>query len=212
MVAGCHNNCISFKTFYGFYLGNYFPTCSDVEDKKILTVILLLFWLNIIAFSSAFGELIDDVKTETGTIEVVNTMNIDATYLIIMAIILAFILYKIGMMNGKLIKYSLYSQNLISIQLRIIFFVSILLIPWLLVVILSGLLRADFFSISLILTNLPAIILLIPFLVREKPENLNFKYVSTNGSSISDLILVIFLIILSLVLILVMRNGIVILG
>lgn len=193
-------------------MGIVFLFLLMARTKKTASVILLLFWLNLFAFRSAFGELIDDVVTKTGIVKVINIMHIDDAYLIIMAIFLAFILYKIGIMNGKLIKQSFTFQNLISIQSRIIFFVCVLLIPWLVVVVFSFFLRTAFSPISEILKNLPIVILLIPFLVSAKPENLNLKYVSTEGFLLSDLILASIFIILSIVLILVMNNGIVISG
>ncbi len=200
------------KSISSFFIGIIFLFILMSRTKKIASVILLLFWLNLFAFSSAFGELIDDMISQTGTYEVVNAMNINAIYLIIIAIILAFIFYKFGMMNSKLIKQSFSYQNLISIQPRIIFFVTILLIPWLTIVVLSCLLRDTSFSLSLILNNFPVIILLIPFLTLIKPENLNYKNESTNRFSITDLILVTIFIISSIVLIFLMRNGIVISG
>ena len=91
--------------------------------KKPVSVIMMLFWLNVFAFNSAFGLLIEDAVSKAGTYEVAVVMNINNVYLIILGIMLAFILFKIGMMNGKLIMLSFPNQKLSALRGRIIFFI-----------------------------------------------------------------------------------------
>lgn len=180
--------------------------------KKPASVIMLLFWLNVFAFNSAFGVLIDDAVAGAGTYEVAVAMNINNAYLIVITIILAFILFKIGMMNGKLIMLSFPNQKLSAFGGRIIFFITIFIIPWILVVIFTCYSMGGLFSISGVLKNLPVIILLIPFLTAEKPENLDFKYLPTERFLKKDLIFSILFILISILLIVVMKNGITISG
>lgn len=183
-----------------------------LRTRKPVSLIMLLFWLNVFAFNTAFGVLIDDAVAGAGTYEVAVAMHIDNIYLIVIGIVFAFILYKIGMMNGRLILLSFPNQKLSALSGRIIFFITVLLVPWLFVVIYTCFSKGLLFSISGVLKNLPVIILLIPFLFAEKPENLKFKYLPTDRFSVTDLILVPLFIIISIILILVMKNGIVIHG
>lgn len=200
------------KPIFAFILGVILLFVLMIRTKKASAIILTLMWLIVFAFSSSFGELIDDIINKTGIYEVVNTMNIDIAYLIIMAIILAFILYKIGMMNGKLIKQYFAYQNFASLQSRIIFFFSILTMPWLLEATTTYFLTGNSFSISEVFKNLPVLILLIPFLTKEKAANLDSNYTLPNRFLPIDWIITILLMIVSIGLILLMRNEIIISG
>jgi len=183
-----------------------------LATKKPVSVIMLLFWLNVFAFNSAFGVLIDDAVASTGTYEVAVAMNIDIVYLIVTGIVFVFIFLKIGMMNGHLILLSFPNQKLYSVKPRIMFFCTIFLIPWLLVVAFMCFSGCTMFSISGALKNLPAIVLLIPFLTAKKPENLKFEYLPTERFLKTDLILTILFILISIILIVVINNGIAISG
>ena len=183
-----------------------------LRTKKSVSVILLLFWLNVFAFNSAFGILIDDAVAGSGTYEVAVAMHINNILLIALSIILAFILLKIGMMNGRLMILSFPNQNLFSRAPRIIFFSVIFLIPWLLVIFFTCYSGCSFLSISGVLKNLPVIVLLIPFLTASKPENLKFEYLSAKRFSITDIILIIIYILISIILIFVIKNGVSISG
>lgn len=200
------------KPISAFIMGIVFLFILMLETKKPVSVILLLFWLNVFAFNSAFGILIDDAIAGEGTYEVAAAMNIDNVYLIMMSIILAFVLYKIGMMNGRLIMLSFPDQKLFSQKPRTLFFVAIFLIPWLFVVVYTCFSRDAVFSFSGILKNLPAMVLLIPFLTARKPENSKFKYLPAGRFAITDMILTALLMAISIVLVLVMKNGLVIHG
>jgi len=183
-----------------------------LRTKKTVSIILLLFWLNVFAFNSAFGVFIDDAVARSGTYEVAVAMHINNILLIALAIILAFILIKIGMMNGRLMLLSFANQNLFSRIHRIIFFSVIFLVPWLLVVIFTCFMGCTILSISGALKNLPVIFLLIPFLAASKPENLKFEYLSAKPFSKTDLILAFIFILTSIILIFAIKNGILISG
>ena len=179
-----------------------------IGTKKPVSVIMLLFWLNVFAFNSAFGLLIDDAVAKAGTYEVAVIMNINNIYLLAMGVLLAFILFKIGMMNGKLIMLSFPNQKLSALRGRIIFFTVIFLIPWMLVIIFTFFSQGFTLSFSGVLKNMPVIILLVPFLTAEKPENLDFKYLPTERFSKKDIIFSVLFILISVILVVVMRNGI----
>ncbi len=183
-----------------------------LRTKKSVSIILLLFWLNVFAFNSAFGVFIDDAVAGSGTYEVAVAMHINNIFLIALAIVLAFILLKIGMMNGRLMLLSFPNQNLFSVVPRIIFFSVIFLIPWLLVVAYTCYSGCNTISVSGIIKNLPVFILLIPFLTASKPENLKFEYLSAKPFSITDLVLPFIFILISIILIFTMKNGISISG
>jgi len=189
-----------------FIGGMVFLVILMLGRKKSITTILILFWLNVFAFNSAFGVLIDDAISGVGTYKVATAMNLGNNYLIVMSIILAFILFKIGMMNGRLIILSFPNQNLFSIKPRIIFFFLIFFIPWLLVIFYIYYSAGGVFSTSEILKIIPGIILLIPFLTAKEPENLKFHYLPAKPFSVIDILLAAFIIISSVVLIIIMNN------
>jgi len=191
-----------------FFAGIIFLIILMLGSKKSVATILFLFWLNVFAFNSAFGILIDDAISGVGTYKVSTAMNLDNNYLIIMSIILAFILFKIGMMNGRLIILSFPDYNLFSYKSRIIFFILTLFVPWLLVIIYAYFSAKDVFSTSEILKIIPGIILLIPFLTVKEPENLRFYYLPAKQFSVIDIFLSAFFIISSTVLFIIMIGGV----
>ena len=198
------------KPISAFFGGMVFLVALMIGSKKYVTTIFILFWLNVFAFNSAFGILIDDAILGVGTYEVATEMNIGNSYLIVMSIILAFIFFKIGMMNGRLIILSFPNQNLFSFKSRVIFFILAFILPWLLVIVYTYFLSFNLFSTSEILKIIPVIILLIPFLTAKKPENSKFNYLPAKSFSIKDIILTILFFTGSVVLIIMMKNGIII--
>jgi hypothetical protein len=180
--------------------------------KKPVSLILFLFWLNVFAFNTAFGIFIDDAIAGAGTYEVAMAMNIGNISIVVISILLAFLLFKIGMMNGRLIIMSFPHQNLYLLRSRIIFFTAIFLIPWLLVLAYNYLSHDSSDYSSETLKNLPVVILLIPFITASKPENIDFKYLPSVKHSHIDIVLSILFIILSILQIIIMKNGIHITG
>ena len=183
-----------------------------VGNKKPISVILFLFWVNVFAFNTGFGILIDDAVAHSGTYEVAVAMNINFAIQVIMAILFAYILYKIGMMNGRLIIMSFPHQNLCLMTPRLIFFTAIFLIPWLLVVGYTYVSGGASVSISELMKNLPVLVLLIPFLTAAKPENTDFKYLPTVRHKLIDIIISILFIILTIITIIILKNEITISG
>ena len=196
------------KPISAFFLGMVFLIILMLGTQKSVTTIFALFWLNVFAFNSAFGALIDDAISGVGTYEVATAMNLGNNYLIIMSIILSFILFKIGMMNGKLMIISFPNQNLFSFKSRLIFFIFVFIIPWLTVIIYTYLSAGSVFSTSEMLKIIPGIILLIPFLTTKKLENSKFHYLPAKHLSVIDIILMGILIMGSVILIIVMKDGI----
>ncbi len=183
-----------------------------IGTKKPVSVILLLFWLNVFAFNTAFGILIDDAIARSGTYEVAVEMSIGNVYLLVMSILMTFFLYKIGMMNGRLIITSFPHQNLRFIRNRIVFFFAVFLFPWLLVVGYTYLSGGATNSISELIRNLPVLILLIPFLTAEKIQNIDFKYLPTINHSKFDIILSVIFVMLALLMVIILHHGITITG
>ncbi len=183
-----------------------------IGTKKPISIILVLFWLNIFAFDTAFGILIDDAVAHSGTYEVAMAMNIHNVLLVAISILLAFILFKIGMMNARLIIMSFPHQDLCNTRPRIIFFIAIFLIPLFLVLVYTFLTGGQTESTSELMKNLPVLILLIPFLTASKPENTDFKYLPTVRHSYIDIILLILFILISVIVIMTMYNGLIISG
>lgn len=200
------------KPISAFIGGIVFLFILMLRTKKAASVILFLFWLNVFAFNTAIGLLIEDAIIGAGTYEVAVVMNIDNIYLIIMSIISAFIMYKIGMMNGRLIMLSFSHQKLFLFKPRIIFFITIFLIPWLLVIMYTCLAAGSSFSLSELLITLPLIILLFPFLTINKAPPPEYKYLSAEQFTTTDLILSVFFIAISAGLIFAMKSGITISG
>ena len=198
------------KPISSFVLGFFSLFLLMVSSKKPSSVIMLLFWLNIFAFNSAFGLLIDDAFFGIGTYNVATLMNISNITLFIMAVILAYIFLKLGLMNGRLIIISFPSQSLSNLKTRVVFFAIVFTIPLLLIILYSYLLSSWSFSISGMLKFLPVVILLIPFLTAKKPENTNFHYTPAYKFSIVDTIISLLLIAMATTLILWMKSGVVI--
>lgn len=200
------------KPISGVIGGIIFLFILMLATKKPMSIIILLFWLNVFAFNSAFGVLIDDLVARAGTYEIAVAMNVDITYLLVTGIVFIFIFLKIGMMNGRLILLSFPKQNLYSIKPRIFFFIIVFLIPWSLVVAFMCFTGCTMFSVSGAIKNLPAIVLLIPFLTAKKPENLKFEYLPAERFLKIDLIFTILFILISIMLMVVISNGITISG
>lgn len=189
-------------------IGIIFIIILMIGTRKPVSVIFLLFWLNIFAFSTAFGVLIDDSIVHSGTYDVAKEMNLGVISLISVAILLAYVLYKVGMMNGNLIVMSFPNQNLFLLKNRIIFFASTFIFPWLLVTGYSYLSGRLSVPASEWLKNLPVLILLIPFLAADKIKNVDFKYQPPLVHTKTDLFLSILFVFLTIVLIFVLNNGI----
>jgi len=198
------------KPISSFVLGFFSLFLLMVSSKKPSSVIMLLFWLNIFAFNSAFGLLIDDAFFGIGTYNVATLMNISNITLFIMAVILAYIFLKLGLMNGRLIIISFPSQSLSNLKTRVVFFAIVFTIPLLLIILYSYLLSSWAFSISGMLKFLPVVILLIPFLTAKKPENTNFQYTPAYKFSIVDIIISLLLIAMATALVFWMKSGVVI--
>ncbi len=200
------------KPISAFIGGIVFLVILMTSTKKPVSIILFLFWLIVFGFNTAFGILIDDAVAGSGTYEVAVVMNINNISLIVISIFLAFLLFKIGMMNGRLIIMSFPHQHLYLLRSRIIFFITIFLIPWLLILAYSYFTHDPSDHSSELLKNLPVLILLIPFITASKPENIEFKYLPTIRHSYIDVLLSILFMILSAILIILMKNGIEITG
>lgn len=200
------------KPISAFIAGIGFLIILMIGTRKPVSIILFLFWLNIFAFNTAFGILIDDAVAHSGTYEVAVAMNIDYIFLVAMTIILAFIIYKVGMMNGRLIIMSFPHQKLMLTRSRIIFFTIIFLVPWLIVVGYTYISGGASVPVSELLKNLPVLILLVPFLTASKPENTDFKYLPTIRHNMVDLILSLLFVTLTIIMIIVLMNGVVITG
>jgi hypothetical protein len=196
------------KPISAFFAGMVFLVILMLGNEKSVTTILVLFWLNVFAFNAAFGVLIDDAISGDGTYKVATAMNLGNDYLIIMSIILSFILFKIGMMNARLIILSFPNQNLSSYKHRLIFFILIFIIPWLLVIIYTYFLGGGAFSSFEILKVIPGIILLIPFLTVKKLSNTKFQCLPSKQFSIIDILMVAFLFLTSVIIIILMNKGV----
>lgn len=196
------------KPISAILAGIIFLIILMIGTKKPVSIILLLFWINVFAFNMAFGLIIDDAIAHSGTYKVALEMNIIQVSLIAISILLTYFLYKIGMMNGRLIIMSFPHQNLCFLKNRIIFFITIFFLPWLAVLFYTYLSGGASVPISEVLKNLPVLVLLIPFLTSEKIKNIEFKYLPTIYHTKIDLILSILFVISSIVLIFVINNGI----
>ncbi len=179
-----------------------------IGTKKPISIIILLFWLNVFAFNTAFGIIIDDAIAKSGTYQVALAMDIGIFTILVLSFLMISILYKIGMMNGRLIINSFPHQNLTYFKNRVVFFMVIFIIPWFMVMIYTYLSGGASVPISEMIKNLPVLVLLLPFLTAEKIKNVGFKYIPTVKHSKIDLFLSIIFVVLSIVLIFVINNGI----
>lgn len=179
-----------------------------VGNRKPASLILFLLWLNIFSFNTSYGVLIDDLIAQSGTYEAAIQMNIDNIILIVLSILFGFILYKIGMMNGRLVIMSFPNQNLCSFKNRIQFFVLIFLVPLLAVVGYCYLFGSASSSLSELFKNLPVLLILMPFLTSGKIANKKFKYLPSSGNTKIDIYLSIAFVMVSLALIFVLYHGI----
>jgi hypothetical protein len=171
--------------------------------------VLLLFWLNIFAFNLAFGVLIDDAITGTGTYEVATAMNIDNTFLLIMSVILIFILLKIGIMDGRLIKLSFPNSSL-SIKSQLIFFLVVIVAPVMLVILFTYFFTDSIDSFYKMLRYLPLLALLIPVLKVKEKENTQMKYYPAKSFSVTDVVILCLLLIIGAIIIILLTNGLLI--
>ena len=193
-------------------VGIIFLTLLMIGSKKPISLIIVLFWLNIFAFNNAFGILIDDAIARSGTYEVATVMDLGDITILIGSIILAFLLYKIGMMNGRLIIMSFPHQSLTIFNNRLIFFLLIFIIPWLLVIIYTYILGGDTVPVSKLIRNLPVVLLLLPFLTAGKILNKKFVCHPSVSHVKADLIYSILFVVLTIVMIFVLINGFTITG
>ena len=100
------------------------------------------------------------------------------------------------------------NQNLFSTKPRILFFTVIFIIPWMLVIIYTYFSTGGVLSTAEILKIIPGIILLIPFLTVKRLENSKFYYLPAKHFSMVDILLIAFFITSSVILIMVMKQGI----
>lgn len=189
-------------------VGIIFLIALMLGTKKPISIIFFVFWINVFAFNTAFGIVIDDAIAKSGTYEVAMAMDLGNFALFVMSFLMMAILYKIGMMNGRLIITSFPHQNLRFFKNRVVFFLTIFIIPWFIVMIYTYLTRGVSVPVSEMVKNLPVLLLLLPFLTAEKIKNIDFKYLPTINHSKTDLILSILFVVLSIVLIFVINNGI----
>ncbi len=179
-----------------------------IGRKKPISITILLFWLNVFAFNTAFGVIIDDAIAKSGTYEVALAMDIGNFSMLVMSFIMIAILYRIGMMNGRLIINFFPHQNLTIFKNRLVFFVTIFIVPWFVVVLYTYLSGGATIPVSEMMKNVPVLVLLVPFLTADKIKNVGFKYLPTLNHSKTDLLLTIMFVVLSIVLIFVINNGI----
>lgn len=193
-------------------LGIFFLTILMIGSKKPISIIIVLFWLNIFAFNNAFGILIDDAIARSGTYEVATVMDLGELTIFTGSIILAFLLYKIGMMNGRLIIMSFPHQSLTVFKNRLVFFFLIFIIPWLLVILYTYILGGDSVPVSKLIRNLPVVLLLLPFLTAGKILNKKFVYQPSISHVKADIIYSFLFVVLTIVMIFVLSNGFTITG
>ena len=116
------------------------------------------------------------------------------------------------MMNGRLIIMSFPNYYLYNLKPRLIFFISIFLFPWLVIIGYAYISGGGSVFTSELMKNLPVLILLIPFLSASKPQNTEFKYLPAVRHNYVDLILTILFFILSVIVVIVLIKGLVIKG
>ncbi len=178
-----------------------------IGSKKPVSIILLLFWLNVFSFNEAFGILIDDAIAGSGTYEVAEVMNFGKIFIISGAVILAFLLYKIGMMNGRIIIMTFQNQNLFPFKSRILFFIFIFFLPWIIILVATFSSVNSVLPNSQLIKNLTVIILLIPFLTSGKIKNKEFVYTPIKRHLISDIVYTFVFGLLTIAMIFVLING-----
>lgn len=181
-----------------------------INSKKTIPVIFLLLWVVIFAFNTSFSILISDAIWEKGTYEVAKLMKLNNIYLIAMSIIYAFLLYKIGKMNSKLIM--LYFSHLDTLKNRIIFFFTILIIPWIITITAYYFISGITFSWPFIMENIPVIIIILPLIVSKIPSDIKSEYTVPKAITPFDIIITIAALTLSILLIMLMQKGITITG
>lgn len=181
-----------------------------INNKKTFAVIFLLLWIVIFAFNASFSILINDAIWGKGTYEVAQLMQLNNIYLVAMSFIYAFLLYKIGTMNSKLIVLSF--SNLDKLKNRIIFFFTILVIPWLCTITAYYFISGITLSWSFIMENIPVIIIILPLIIGKKTDDIKFEYTAPKGVTPFDIILTIAALTLSVILIMLMQKGITITG
>jgi len=109
----------------------------------------------------------------------------------------------------KILDYnSLLKLTIISSITAVSASIIVFIFPWLLVIAYTYFSTLDLFSASGILKIIPVIILLIPFLTAKKPENSKFNYLPAKSFSIMDIVLNVLFFAGSVVLIIMMKNGI----
>lgn len=182
------------------------------SGKKPVSLIFLLFWLNVFALATTFNVLIDDLMIHTGTWDVAAEMNIGGVSVFIVAVIMAFLLFKTGIMNGRVIIGSFAYQNLHLIKNRIIFFLIVFFIPWGCVFWLFSYLSQVPITYSIWFKVIPPVIFLSSFISVKGYEKERINKSPVIKPSITDILFSVLFVILSIVLIFVVRNGITITG
>ncbi len=179
-----------------------------INIKKPIAIILFLLWIIIFAFTNSLGILINDAVWQTGTYEVARIMNMNNIIILLMAVLYAFVLFKIGIMTGKIITLSFEYLNLNLLKNKLLFLLLILILPWLITVFASCILTQRSFAWSLFFINIPVLLLIIPTMAGKKPWNKEIGYKPQSGIISLDIILTISVFTLSAIFIMLMQNGI----
>ena len=133
--------------------------------KKNISFFFLLLWLNILSFNNVMGTLISDVVTKSGTYQVVLLMHIDIIIFIVIGILSAYFLFRIGMINLFVFETSFSQFFHKGLSNRLYFLVSVIVIPWLLILLLPLLLNSAGFQLNMLIKNISLVFVFLPLFI-----------------------------------------------
>ncbi len=155
--------------------------------KKLVSFFFFLLWINLLAFNSAAGILIDDVIARSDTYDVTRLMNLDISIIIILGIVVVYFLFRLGLLNLYVLCSSFPSHYFNNLKNRVLFLFVTIILPWLLMFVLPLFNTAGTYHDITLLKNLSMILILFPLFILKPVDNRFNKLEELSTNPVYDL-------------------------
>ena len=196
------------KPISALILGVVFLVALLVPVKKSASVVFLLFWMIVFSFNTVYGILLNGEILRIAKHEIVFLSNVSNFFFILISIIFAFVLLKIGIIIGKMMQLLFSNQYFTDYNNKILFFIFTMIIPWSVVVSYSLFTTGVAITLSGLLSYLSLLIFIIPFLMIKKNVNEKLSYYPVLKLNIADIIIIFFCIFISIIMVIILKNGV----
>ncbi|MBI9036841.1 MAG: hypothetical protein JEY97_01795 [Bacteroidales bacterium] len=116
--------------FFSFLLGAILSIYYLTKRKKNSFFNIFLFWAFINAFGLFFSSVLADLITSTGVVYALNSMNFSHAVRVIIFISVIYLMIHLGALSIKVFVFSSDSCFIKTFRKRIIYLISVILLPW----------------------------------------------------------------------------------